>query len=81
MKGDDKMSKEQNTLKDQRLDFLTELSKREDIKEYLSKDDNCREYAAMLFAYLLDYDEDFIRIVSKYRRRYIDRLLIDSRLV
>lgn len=53
----------------------------DNIKDYMSDDKNSETYLAIMFAYLLDTKPDFIKLVTKYRRSYTDRLLVDNRLL
>ena len=50
-------------------------------QEDLEDKEKALEYLAMLCAICLDEDPTFINRVASKRRRFIDRLLVDSRLM
>ena len=78
VKKDEKDTKD---TKDWRLEWLKETASMDNIKDYMSDDKNSETYLAIMFAYLLDTKPDFIKLVTKYRRSYTDRLLVDYRLL
>ena len=63
-----------------RMNYIIRFTDPGEVDE-LKKDPNrAKEFLAIVMAYMLDEDPEFVKLVSKYRRRFEDRLLIDSRL-
>jgi alcohol dehydrogenase YqhD (iron-dependent ADH family) len=51
------------------------------IEELENDHEKLMEYYAMMFAICLDEDPTFIDRVTRKRRKFIDRLLVDIRLI
>ena len=64
-----------------RTNYIRQFEDPEKAEELCKDQNEAKKFLAVVMACMLDEDPEFIKLVSKYRRRFEDKLLIDGRLI